>query len=62
MADRNGVEDGLTKDQRYSRSLKGQQRNRRYEDKHPERKNRNRSGFIARDALRGDDRNGKESS
>jgi len=52
MADKNGAEDGLTKDQRYNRSLKGQQRNRRYEDKHPERKNRNRTGFIARDALK----------
>jgi hypothetical protein len=48
---RRSPDDGLTKHQRYSRSSKGQARNRKYEEAHPERRNRARSGFIARDAL-----------
>lgn len=43
-------DDGLTKHARYTRTLKGQQRNQRYEAKHPERRDRARTGFIARDA------------
>lgn len=38
---------------KYNLSAKGQARNRRYEAKHPERRDRNRTGFIARDAGRG---------
>lgn len=52
MPDRNGVEDGLTKHQRYTKTAKGQARNRKYEDKHPERAQRIRTGMIARDAYR----------
>ena len=42
-------DDGLTKHARYTRTLKGQKHNRRYEDRHPERRDRARTGFTARD-------------
>lgn len=37
---------------RYNLSAKGQARNQRYEEAHPERRDRLRTGFIARDASR----------
>ena len=37
---------------RYNRSSKGQARNRAYEARHPERAQRIRTGFIAKDATR----------
>jgi hypothetical protein len=46
---RAGIEDGLTKHQRYTATAKGQERNRRYEEAHPERGQRLRTGMVARD-------------
>jgi len=50
VPDKYGNEDGLTKHQRYTKTANGQARNRRYEDKHPERAQRIRTGMVARDA------------
>ena len=57
---RKAPDDGLTKHQRYARTRKGQERNRRWEERHPERRGRNRTGFIARDVTRGGDRHGTQ--
>ena len=50
MPDKYGNEDGLTKHQRYTKTAKGQARNRKYEDAHPARRGRIRTGMVARDA------------
>ncbi len=39
---------------RYNLSSKGQARNRAYEARHPDRAQRLRTGFVARDASRGE--------
>lgn len=46
------VEKRRARQARYAATAKGQARNRRYEERHPERRGRLRTGMIARDAAR----------